>query len=70
MNPIIQRIADWLRERRLKRLERDMLAADAAGEHEFAVDLWHEFDEEHAKRSPQQVARMNRRESRAGRLIA
>jgi hypothetical protein len=55
-----QRIEDFRRERRLASLLRQMLAAQDAGEHEFAVDLWREYAAEHARRSPEQVARMER----------
>lgn len=56
-----QYLADRARERRLTSLLRKMLAAQDAGEHEFAGDLWRDYSAEHAMRSPEQVARMEKR---------
>ena len=52
-----QRIEDWLRERRIKRIGRQLVAAHRAkaGNVRQLLDL---FKAEIANRSPQQIARM------------
>lgn len=52
-----QRIADWLRERRLRRM---LKRAQAATTQEERRSRWLELAEEHGRRSPAQVARMER----------
>ena len=59
-----QRIEDWLRERRIKRIGRRLVAAHRAkaGNVRQLLDL---FKAEIANRSPQQIARMIRRKEEA-----
>ena len=52
-----QRIEDWLRERRIERLKRQVLAAHEAGAGNVR-DLFELFRAELENRSPQQIARM------------
>ena len=59
-----QRIEDWFRERRIKRLKRQVLAAHEAGAGNVR-DLFELFRAEIANRSPQQIARMLRRSKEA-----
>jgi hypothetical protein len=57
-----QRIIDWLRERRIERIGRRLVAATKRDE---KFKLYELFRAEIANRSPQQVARMVRRSQEA-----
>ena len=57
-----QRIIDWLRERRIKRIGRRLVAATKRDE---KFKLYELFREEISNRSPQQIARMIRRSQEA-----
>ena len=57
-----QRIEDWLRERRIKRIGRRLVAVQDRDE---KFRLYELFRAEIANRSPQQVARMVRRSEEA-----
>ena len=59
-----RRIIDWLRERRIERLKRQVLAAHEAGAGNVR-DLFELFRAELESRSPQQIARMVRRSEEA-----
>jgi hypothetical protein len=57
---ITQRISDYLRERRIRRLQRDFKAAYAVANKRLALSLWHRMRDEIDSRSPDQVRRMER----------
>lgn len=57
---IMQRIADWRRERRIRRLAAAMRIANAAGQHALARAHWEGLRRECLARSAAQVARMER----------
>lgn len=61
MNPI-QRIQDWLRERRIARLGHQMGAAYMCGDKARARALLALWQAEFGKRSPQQLQRMQARD--------
>lgn len=56
-----QRILDWLLERRIRRFGRLALRAFKAGDHEAARAHWACITDDINARSPEQVARMERR---------
>lgn len=57
---IRQRVADWLRELRITALEASVLMEFDCGRHDLANEAWLAMTAEIAKRSPEQVARMER----------
>ncbi|WP_369913912.1 hypothetical protein AB8810_12860 [Xanthomonas sp. NCPPB 3005] len=57
---ILQRITDWRRERRIRRLAAALVLANAADERELAGALWLSLLRECFARSAGQVARMER----------
>lgn len=57
---ITQRISDWLRERRIRRLSRGVKAAYAAGDRQRTRELLALLAIENMARSPEQVARLDR----------
>jgi hypothetical protein len=57
---ILQRFADWRRERRIVRLREHCLCLYRAGQHDLALSAWEDLRDECLARSPQQVARMER----------
>jgi hypothetical protein len=64
MTAVRQRIADWQRERRIARLTRQVKEAQASGciwNLVVLTILWPALRDEINQRSPQQVARMERR---------
>lgn len=54
----LNRITDWRRERRIRRLHRQATGALLDGHKSLALSLFHDLAAEVAARSPQQVARM------------
>lgn len=58
---ITQRISDYLRERRVRRLSRQAKAAYAAGDRQRTRELIEHMKLECFARSPGQVARMERK---------
>ena len=58
---ITQRISDYLRERRIRRLSRDVKAAYAAGDRQRTRELLALLAIENMARSPEQVARLERK---------
>lgn len=61
MNPITQRISDWRNERRIASLSRDTKWLESVGCNEFARLRFRELTDAIARRSPQQVRRMERK---------
>ena len=59
VNVLLRRFADWQRERRIKRLTRELVAAIQARLH--AHEVQRKWRDEVNARSPEQVARMERR---------
>jgi hypothetical protein len=57
---ILQRIADWRRERRIRRLAVSLRQANAAGQHALARTYWEALRSECLARSAAQVSRMER----------
>ncbi|MCI2243814.1 hypothetical protein L3067_04225 [Xanthomonas sp. PPL568] len=57
---ILQRIADWRRERRIRRLAAALRLANTAGQHALARAYWEGMRSECLARSAAQVARMER----------
>lgn len=57
---ILQRIADWRRERRIRRLAAALRVANAAGQYALARSHWESMRRECLARSAAQVARMER----------
>lgn len=58
---ILQRFTDWRRERRIARLRDRCLHLCRDGQHDLALSVWEDLRDECLARSPQQVARMERR---------
>jgi len=61
MNAIRQRITDWQRERRIAQIKASALEVLLRGEPGMTRAMWRELVNEINNRSPQQVARMERR---------
>ena len=59
VNVMLRRFADWQRERRIKRLTRELVAAIQARLR--AHEIQRKWQDEVNARSPEQVARMERR---------
>lgn len=57
---ILQRVRDWRRERRIRRLAAALMLANAADQRELAGALWLSLLDECFARSAAQVARMER----------
>jgi hypothetical protein len=60
--PILQRLADWRREARIQRLVREMARSHPKHSTNYQRALWNALRAEIIARSPQQVARMERRQ--------
>lgn len=60
MNPLLQRLADWRRERRIRRLGAECLRLYKADLRDAARTAGDQMMQECRDRSPQQVARMER----------
>lgn len=58
---IRQRITDWRRERRIDQLAACCLQETGKGSTKLAMDSWKAMKAEIARRSPQQIARMEAR---------
>lgn len=62
MNPITQRLADWRRERQIASLSADTKRCERDGCLSVARMCFREMTDAIARRSPEQVARMERRQ--------
>lgn len=61
INALLTRLDDWLREVRIRALAASVDVEKAAGRHDLAREAWQALKDEINQRSPEQVARMERR---------